>query len=143
MFISSAFAQDTPTPSATGTTSATSDMPAAPYELSQEKMFADTLVFLVLLFFVFYFILIRPQQKKFKQHQDMLGELQKGDEVITGGGIIGKIHKFEGEDVVILELAENLRVKVARASISEKYREPLRPAPAKEVATGKKTANDN
>jgi preprotein translocase subunit YajC len=138
MLLSDAFAQE----AAPATSAGTEAVPAAPYELSQEKMFKDTLIFLVLLFFIFYFILIRPQQKRFKEHQNVLKSLQKGDEVITGGGIIGKIHKFEGDDVVVIELSENVRVKVARSSISDKYREPSRQTPSKDAST-KPTANDN
>lgn len=137
MFISDVLAQDSVV------TPGTEALPPAPYELSQEKMFKDTMVFLFLLFFIFYFVLLRPQQKKFKSHQEMLKGLQKGDEVITGGGLIGKIHKFDGDDVVIIELAENLKVKVARSSISEKYREPSRQVTAKESAAKKSATNDN
>jgi preprotein translocase subunit YajC len=143
MLISDVFAQDTAPASAT--VASTEALTPAPYELSQEKMFKDTMMFLVFLFFIFYFMLIRPQQKRFKEHQIVLKSLQKGDEVVTGGGLIGKIHKFEGDDVVVIELAENVRVKVARSSISEKYREPSRQTSVKDAKdiANKTTANDN
>ncbi len=74
---------------------------------------------LILIFVVFYFLLIRPQQKKAKLHREMLQNLQKGDEVITAGGIIGKIVGVTN-DFLTLEVAENIKIKVARSFISSK-----------------------
>jgi preprotein translocase subunit YajC len=74
---------------------------------------------LILIFVVFYFLLIRPQQKKAKQHREMLQNLQKGDEVITAGGIIGKIVGVTN-DVLTLEVGENMKIKVARNFVSSK-----------------------
>lgn len=71
---------------------------------------------LILIFVVFYFLLIRPQQKKAKQHQQYLSNLKKGDKVITGGGVHGQITGLT-DTVVTLEIAENVRIKVNRASI--------------------------
>ena len=71
---------------------------------------------LILIFVVFYFLLIRPQQKKAKEHQNYLANLKKGDKVITGGGIHGQITGLT-DTVVTLEIAENVRIKVNRASI--------------------------
>ena len=76
-----------------------------PYDLSAEKMMKDNLLVLGLLFFIFYFILIRPQQKRVKAHREMMKSLQKGNKVIAAGGIIGTISKFEGDDVVVVEIA--------------------------------------
>lgn len=97
------------------------DLPAdaAPYQLSAEKMMMDNLTILGMLFFIFYFILIRPQQKRVRQHQEMMKGLQKGDKIITSGGLIGSITKFEGDDTVVLEIAQNIKVRVARGSVSE------------------------
>lgn len=92
---------------------------AVPYDLSVDKMMMDNFLILGSLFFVFYFFLIRPQQKRIKQHQDMVKSLQKGIKVITSGGIIGTIIKFEGDDVVVVEIAQGVRVRVAKSSISE------------------------
>jgi preprotein translocase subunit YajC len=72
---------------------------------------------LVLIFVVFYFLLIRPQQKKAKQHQDMLGKLKKNDEVMTSGGIYGKVVTL-ADNVVTLEVAPNVRIRVNRPQIS-------------------------
>lgn len=74
---------------------------------------------LILIFVVFYFLLIRPQQKKAKLHREMLGALRRGDRVITGGGIIGQVVKLEGEAEVVVEIAENVKVKVLRATIQD------------------------
>ena len=72
---------------------------------------------LVLVFAVFYFLLIRPQQKKAKEHQQMLGRLKKNDEVMTSGGIYGKVVALTDE-VVTLEVAPNVRLRVHRPQIS-------------------------
>jgi len=72
---------------------------------------------LVLIFIVFYFLLIRPQQKKAKDHQVFLSNLKKGDKVITGGGIHGQITGLT-ETVVTLEISENVRIKVTRGAIA-------------------------
>ena len=72
---------------------------------------------LILIFVVFYFLLIRPQQKKAKAHQNYLANLKKGDRVITGGGIHGQITGIT-DTVVTLEIAENVRIKVSRSAIA-------------------------
>jgi len=69
---------------------------------------------MILIFVVFYFLLIRPQQKKAKALQEFLKNLKKGDEVVTGGGLHGKITGLT-DSVVTLEIADNVRVKVARS----------------------------
>lgn len=74
---------------------------------------------LILIFVVFYFLLIRPQQKKMKQHRDMLQALRRGDRVVTGGGIIGSVVKLEGDAEVTVEIADNVRVRVLRATIQD------------------------
>ncbi len=66
---------------------------------------------------VFYFLLIRPQQKKAKQHQILISKLAPGDEVVSGGGLLGRITEV-GEHFVTLEVAENVRVKVQRGQIT-------------------------
>lgn len=71
---------------------------------------------LILIFVVFYFLLIRPQQKKAKEHQAYLNDLKKGEKVITNGGIHGRITGLT-DSVVTLEIAENVRIKVTRSAI--------------------------
>ena len=79
------------------------------------------LLMMGLMFVVFYFILIRPQVKKQKEHADMLSKLGKGETVVTRGGIIGTITGVQGSDVVVLEIQEKVRVRVPRAYIENKY----------------------
>ncbi|MBF0107800.1 MAG: preprotein translocase subunit YajC [Magnetococcales bacterium] len=85
------------------------------------------IIFMVLLFAIFYFLLIRPQQKQQKAHKEMLQNLQRGDSILTGGGLLGKIHRID-EDTITVELGEvevgdktfrPLRVKVRRGTISQ------------------------
>jgi preprotein translocase subunit YajC len=72
---------------------------------------------LVVIFVVFYFLLIRPQSKKAKEHRAMVAALAKGDEVVTNGGVLGKISKV-GENFVELEVAEGMILKVQRQAIA-------------------------
>lgn len=71
---------------------------------------------LVLIFVVFYFLLIRPQAKKAKEHREMVAKLQAGEEVITAGGLAGKVIEA-GESFVTLEIAQNVQVKVQRFQV--------------------------
>ena len=75
---------------------------------------------LIILFVIFYFLLIRPQQKKAKEHREMLNSLQKGDYVVTGGGLYGRITAVSEDEVMTLDLGNNLEVKVNRNYISSK-----------------------
>lgn len=74
---------------------------------------------LVLLFVVFYFLLIRPQQKKAKAHKEMLSKVEKGDNAVTNGGLYGRVTSV-AEDSLTLEIADNVRVKVARNAIASR-----------------------
>ncbi len=73
---------------------------------------------IVLIFVVFYFLLIRPQQKKMKQHKEMLASIRRGDRIVTGGGIIGTVAKVVDDNEVAVDVAENVRVRVRRELIS-------------------------
>jgi preprotein translocase subunit YajC len=80
---------------------------------------------LVLIFVVFYFLLIRPQQKKMKSHREMIGAVKRGDKVLTAGGIIGTVVKLEeSDDVLLVEIAKDIRVRVARSTISDVLNKP-------------------
>jgi preprotein translocase subunit YajC len=79
------------------------------------------IVMMLVMFGIFYFILIRPQVRKQKDHQSMLQKLGKGDEVITRGGVIGKITGVGDDGVLVLELQEKVRVRVPRAYIESKW----------------------
>ena len=103
MFISTAFAQDA---GAAGGGS-----------------FILQLLPLILIFVVFYFLLIRPQQKRMKQHREMLNALRRGDRVVTGGGIIGTIVKA-GDEEMTVELTEGVRVRVLRGTVSQVLSKP-------------------
>jgi preprotein translocase subunit YajC len=72
----------------------------------------------VLIFVVFYFFVIRPQQQKTKDHRAMLGALRRGDRIVTGGGIIGTVAKVVGDDEVLVDIAEGMRVRVVRSTIT-------------------------
>ena len=72
---------------------------------------------LIILFVIFYFLLIRPQQKKAKEHKEMLGNLKRGDSVISAGGLYGRITAID-QDVLTLDLGHNMEVKVNRNYIS-------------------------
>lgn len=85
---------------------------------------------LVLIFVVFYFLLIRPQQKKAKEHREMLGNLRRGDKIVTNGGLIGTISRVPNENELILEIADNVKVRVMRGMIAESLSK-TDPAPAK------------
>lgn len=74
---------------------------------------------LILLFVLFYFLLIRPQQKKMKEHKAMIEAVRRGDIVTTAGGIIGKIVKVQEDGIVQVEIAEGVRVKVLKGTIGE------------------------
>ena len=74
---------------------------------------------LLLIFVVFWFFLIRPQQKKAKQHREMVANVRRGDQVVTGGGLLGKVTKVLDENTVQVELAENVRVKVLSTTLQD------------------------
>ncbi len=74
---------------------------------------------LVLIFIVFYFLLIRPQQAKVKQQREMLSGVKRGDRVVTGGGIIGLVTKVIGDNELQVELAEGVRVRIIKGTITD------------------------
>ncbi|MCB4822948.1 preprotein translocase subunit YajC [Roseicella aerolata] len=87
---------------------------------------------LILIFAVFYFLLIRPQQKKQKEHREMLKQLKRGDRVLTAGGIFAKVTTVkEGVDEVEVEIAPNVRVSVLRQTIGD----VLKPVGANDAGT--------
>ena len=74
---------------------------------------------LILIFAIMYFLLIRPQQKKMKEHQKMVAALRRGDQVVTQGGIIGKVSKVKENNEVEIEIAEGVRVRVVQNTITQ------------------------
>ena len=100
MFISSAFAQTVPAAAAGG-------------DMQSSLM---SMLPLVLMFVVLYFVMIRPQMKKQKEHRTMIEALAKGDEIVTVGGILGKVSKL-GDNYLTLEIAANVEVQIQRSAV--------------------------
>ena len=71
---------------------------------------------LILIFVIFYFFLIRPQQKKFKEHKAMVESLKRGDKVVTSGGITGRVERLIDNDKVEVEIAENVKVEIVKST---------------------------
>ena len=92
---------------------------------------------LILIFAIMYFLLIRPQQKKAKEHREMVTNLRRGDRIVTSGGIIGKITKVVSEAELQLEIADDVRVRCARSMVASMY------ARGDEVEDEDEEANDN
>jgi preprotein translocase subunit YajC len=74
---------------------------------------------LILIFAIMYFLLIRPQQKKAKEHQAMIQAVRRGDQVITQGGIIGKVSKVKDDGEVEVEIASGVKIRVVKATLSQ------------------------
>lgn len=102
MLISQAFAQ--------GAADATATAAEAP-------SFLMSMLPLILIFFVFYVMVIRPQNKRMLEHRTMLNSLAKGDKVVTGGGLLAEVVKLQGDDEVVLELADGVKVTALRSTI--------------------------
>ena len=79
---------------------------------------------LILIFVIFYFFLIRPQQKKVKEHKQMVSALKRGDEVITSGGIVGRVERILGDDKIDLQITENVTVQVVQSTIQSLLTKP-------------------
>ena len=88
------------------------------------QSFIIQLLPLILIFVVFYFLLIRPQQRKVKQHKEMLSNLKRGDKIVTSGGIIGTINKVADNRELTLEVAENVEIKIASGMVADLYAMP-------------------
>lgn len=116
LFISDAHAQSAAP--AAGTAVPAAD--AAASQAAPASAFGSLLP-LLLVFVVFYFFLIRPQQKRLKDHQAMIAAVKRGDKVLTGGGIVGVVTKLEDDDIVHVEIAPSITVKVSRGTLSTVY----------------------
>jgi preprotein translocase subunit YajC len=79
------------------------------------------MLMMLVIFGIFYFLMIRPQVKKQKEHQAMLAKLGKGDEIITRGGIIGKITGVSDDGVLVVELQDKVRVRIPRAYVEGRW----------------------
>jgi preprotein translocase subunit YajC len=89
--------------------------PTAP--MSPMQQFLTGPAFLVVMVVVFYFLLIRPQQKRAKEHRQMLTSLAKGDEVVTNGGLVGKVREI-GENLLVVEISERVEVRIQKSAVS-------------------------
>ncbi|GHF26059.1 preprotein translocase subunit YajC [Kordiimonas sediminis] len=74
---------------------------------------------IILIVFIFYFLVIRPQSKRMKQHREMIANVRRGDTVVTAGGIIGKVAKVKEDNEVEVDIAEGTRIRVVASTISE------------------------
>ena len=79
---------------------------------------------LILIFVICYFFLIRPQQKKVKDHKQMVASLKRGDQVVTSGGIIGRIERIIGDDKVDVSISENVTIQVVQSTIQSLVKKP-------------------
>ncbi len=101
--------------------------------LSVSTLFADggmggfdvmSIIPLVLIFVIFYFLIMRPQQKKARVHQEMLKELRRGDRVVTAGGLLGTVDKVVNDGEISLEIADNVKVRVIKSTVTEVVSKP-------------------
>ena len=79
---------------------------------------------LILIFVIFYFFLIRPQQKKIKDHKTMVQALKRGDEIVTSGGIVGTIEKVHDDDKIDLLISDNVTIKVIKSTVQSLLNTP-------------------
>jgi preprotein translocase subunit YajC len=115
MLISDAYAADSPAVT-TGTTANTS--PLLPNTPADAPSPLSGMGILLIIPVVLYFLMIRPNQKKIKEYEEMVKALRRGDRIVTGGGIIGIISKIENDDVLVVEIAPDVKVRVMRETIS-------------------------
>ena len=88
-------------------------------DVSSAGSMFGTFVPLIAIFGIMYFLMIRPQQKKAASHKTMLEALRRGDQVVTGGGIVGKVSKVSDDNMVEVEIAEGVKIKVLKGSITQ------------------------
>ena len=81
---------------------------------------------LILIFVIFYFFLIRPQQKRVKEHKNMVETLKRGDEVITSGGIIGIVERVMEDDRIEVDLGDNIKVQIIRSTITSLLKKEIK-----------------
>lgn len=126
MLISKAYAQAVET--ATTTANVAANAPSA------TEAFIWNMGLVVVLVGLFYMLLIRPQQKRMKEHTEMLQGLKKGDKVVTGGGLVGKVEKIkDGDDEVLVDLGGGVKVTAIRSTIYNKNEVGMKAKPANDV----------
>lgn len=137
MFISKAYAAaEANAPAVTGAaTDAAAAIAGAP---TPAESFMQTMIFTLILIVLFYFLLIRPQQKRFKEHTSMLSALAQGDKIITQGGLVGNIEKISSEQEMVIDFGNNVKMTVMRSSILGRYSDNVKPAPANDTGKANK-----
>ena len=117
--------------------------------LSVSTLFADgggagfdmmQLIPLALIFVIFYFLILRPQQKKTRAHQEVLKELRRGDRVVTVGGLLGTVDKIINDGEISLEIADKVKVRVVKATVTEVLSKTQPVAETAKTATAKVAA---
>jgi len=103
------------------------------------------LIPLILIFVVFYFLLIRPQQKRMKEHQNMVANLRRGDRIVTGGGLVGSVSKVIDDNEIQVEIAEGVKVRVMRNTVQQVMNksEPADKSQGGSTGGSKTAANDS
>jgi preprotein translocase subunit YajC len=135
MLIQKAYAEaDIPVPLTTSGTQS----PAMPETPSGFQLMTTNMTMVLVLVVLFYLLLIKPQQKRFREHSKMLSALQKGDKVVTGGGLIGTVDKIGDGDEVIVDLGGGVKVTALRSSIQGKDDPLLRRKAANDLKENKK-----
>ena len=84
-----------------------------------QQIIGSPITLMVVLFAIFYFLTIRPQQQRAKQHKDMLNNLRRGDTVVTAGGIVGRVAKVKDDTEVMVEIADNVQIRVVKSTLTE------------------------
>jgi preprotein translocase subunit YajC len=137
MLIAKAYAQAVD--AAAGTADGAVQAMAATGAPSTAQTFIWNMGLVMLMVALFYVLLIRPQQRRFKEHSEMLAGLQKGDKVVTGGGIIGTIEKItDGSDEVVVDLGNGVKVTALRSTLSGKNDARLKGKPANDQKSAAK-----
>lgn len=83
------------------------------------SLLQSPIILMVLLFVIMYMLIIRPQQKRQKEHREMVANVHRGDTVVTGGGLVGKVTKVVDENEAMIEVAEGVRVRIVKSMIAE------------------------
>ncbi len=84
-----------------------------------DTSFLTSFVPIIAIFGIMYFLMIRPQQQRVKQHREMVDNVRRGDTVVTAGGIIGKVSKVKDEGELLVDIADNVQVRVLKSTLSE------------------------
>ncbi len=139
MFITKAYAQSLEASADIAASDALTNAPTA------TGAFMESMFLVLILMVLFYVLLILPQQKRFKEHSKMLSELKKGDEVITGGGLVGKVDKLKDDEELVIDLGNGMKVTALRSTVHAKNSPMLPGKPANDekgksgAPKGKKT----